>query len=81
MAPKRSYTDEELKDILSFSPTRNNLKMLAEKYGRSEEAIYEICCWANTTTRSLIKRKRWNGFVKQIKRIATEIGLLKLPRK
>ena len=76
---RNPYTDEELKDILSFSPTAANLKMLADKYGRTERGLKEIYRWANYTKKELKKQKRWNGFTEQIKKICAEIGLMKLP--
>jgi len=76
---KKAYTNEELKDILSLAPTKLNLEMLAQKYSRSVNALKEIYRWANYTREKLEKKKRWNKFTQQIKRICAEIGLMKLP--
>lgn len=76
---KKPYTDDELKDILSFSPTENNLKLLAEKYGRTASSLKDIYRWANYTKKHLKKRGKWNGFTKQIKKCCAEIRLMKLP--
>jgi hypothetical protein len=76
---KLSYTDDELKDILSHSPTRENLKKLSEKYRRTENALREVFRWANYTKTKLIERKKWNTFTQHIKRICAEIGLMRTP--
>lgn len=79
MKVRLPYTDEELKDILHFSPTKDNIKRLAENYLRSEGALRDIYRWANYTKEKLVERGKWNGFTKQIKKVCAEIGLMKLP--
>ena len=76
---KKNYTDEELKDILSHSPTKENIRRLAEKYGRSENAMREIYRWSNYSQEKIKQKKKWNTFTKQIKKCCVELGLMKLP--
>ncbi len=62
-----SWTDEELKIVLSSAPTKYNKR----GYG-SIEQIYR---WAATTDKMIQEKRPNDAFVKRIKKVAKELGL------
>lgn len=69
-----SWSDAELRVILSDSPTAENCVKHAQAFNRGYGAVEQIYRWASTSDKE-VKRKRPNdAFIAQIKRIAKEIG-------
>lgn len=70
----KTWTDDELRVILSDAPTMENCMKHARAFKRGYGSIEQTHRWASSS-REEIKRKRPDdAFVKQIKRIAKEVG-------
>lgn len=70
-----SWTDEELKLVLSFPPTKENCLKLAKAFKRGYGSIEQIYRWATTSEKELKGTSRENdSFIKQIHRIYRELG-------
>jgi hypothetical protein len=70
----KPWTDDELRLILSTEPTYEKSLRLARAFKRGVGGIQQIYQWASTP-QSVIKEKRPDdAFIKQIKRVAKEIG-------
>ena len=71
----KSWTDEELKVVLSFDPTKENCLLLAKAFKRGYGSIEQIFRWA-TTDMQTIKNPdgKDDAFVLQVKRIYKEMG-------
>jgi len=70
----KPWSDYELKLILSLAPTKENIMKLAKAFKRGYGSIEQIYRWA-AEDQKVIEEKRPNDkFIKQIKRIAKEIG-------
>lgn len=70
-----SWTDEELKMILSFAPTKENALKLSKTFKRGYGSIEQIFRWASTSADDIKKKGRENdGFIIQIKKVAKELG-------
>ena len=69
------WTDDELKVILSFAPTKNNCLLLAKAFKRGYGSIEQIFRWATTDSKRIEEAGRLeDAFVQQVKRIAKELG-------
>jgi hypothetical protein len=70
-----SWTDEELKIVLSLPPTKENILHLAKCFKRNIGSIELIFRWA-VTPKNVIKNKSRNddAFILQIKKIYKELG-------
>jgi hypothetical protein len=70
-----SWTDDELKIVLSLPPTKENMLQLAKCFKRNIGSIEQIFRWA-VTPKDVIKNKgRGNdAFIMQIKKIYKELG-------
>ena len=70
-----SWTDYELKVILSFAPTKENCLLLAKAFKRGYGSIEQIFRWA-TTDMKVIKNseRKDDSFVLQVKKIYKEMG-------
>lgn len=68
------WLDEELRIILRSVPTKENCLKYARLFGRSCESIELIYRWAATSEKDIQKRRENDIFVKQVKRIAKEVG-------
>lgn len=71
----KPWTDDELKVILSFAPTKENCLLLARAFKRGYGSIEQIFRWA-TTDSTTIKNsvRKDDAFIAQIKRIYKELG-------
>lgn len=71
----RPWTDEELRVVLSFAPTKENILKLAKGFKRSYGSIEQIFRWAVTTDVEIINKGREDdSFIKQIRRLYKEMG-------
>ena len=71
----KPWTDDELKVVLSFAPTKQNCLLLAKAFKRGYGSIEQIFRWATTDMRKINESERKDdAFVQQIKRIYREMG-------
>ncbi|URN93795.1 MAG: hypothetical protein NAG76_18485 [Candidatus Pristimantibacillus lignocellulolyticus] len=71
----RAWSDEELRIVLSFAPTKENILKLAKGFKRSYGSIEQIFRWAVTTQEVITNKGREDdSFIQQIKRIYKETG-------
>ena len=71
----KSWTDDELKIVLSLPPTKENCLKLAKAFRRGYGSIEQIYRWAVTPKRALESTERENdSFIQQIQRIYKEVG-------
>ena len=69
------WTDDELKVILSFAPTKQNCLLLARAFKRGYGSIEQIFRWATTDMKTIKNSDRKDhSFILQIKRIYKEMG-------
>lgn len=69
------WTDEELRVVLSFPPTKENILKLAKGFKRSYGSIEQIFRWAVSTDEKIKSKGRENdSFIKQIRALYKEIG-------
>ena len=71
---RNKWTDEELKIILSDTPSRENCLKYAILFKRGYGSIEQIYRWSTTPDNKLSQRRQADSFVLQIKRIAKELG-------
>jgi len=69
-----SWTDDELRLILSDAPTRANCLKYARVFKRGLGSIEQIYRWAGTSLKDVGKKRPEDKFVKQIKSVAKEVG-------
>lgn len=69
-----SWTDEELRVILRTAPTTENCMRLARAFRRGYGSIEQIFRWAAEDQASINAKRPDDAFIKQIKRIAKEVG-------
>lgn len=69
-----SWSDDELRLILQMEPTRENIVRLAKAFKRGYGSIEQIYRWAAEDQKTINKKRLNDTFIKQIKRIATEVG-------
>lgn len=71
----KPWTDDELKVILSFVPTKENCLLLAKAFKRGYGSIEQIFRWATTDMKTIKNSERKDdSFVLQVKRIYKELG-------
>ncbi len=71
----KSWTDEELKVVLSFAPTKENCLLLAKAFKRGYGSIEQIFRWATTDMKTIKNSVRKEDvFILQVKRIYKELG-------
>ena len=71
----KPWTDDELKVVLSFAPTKENCLLLAKAFKRGYGSIEQIFRWATTDTKTIKQGDRKeDSFILQIKRIYKEMG-------
>lgn len=69
------WTDDELKVILSFAPTKENCLLLAKAFKRGYGSIEQIFRWATTDIKIIQQTiRKDDAFILQIKRIYKEMG-------
>lgn len=69
------WTDEELKIILSAAPTKENCVKYARLFKRGYGSIEQIYRWSVTPKKDMSDERKEDRFVKQVKRIAKELGI------
>lgn len=69
-----SWTDEELRVILSDAPTKSNCVKYAKIFGRGYGSIEQIYRWASTDDQTIKEKRPDDAFVAHVKRIAKEAG-------
>jgi hypothetical protein len=69
-----SWTDEELRVILKTAPTKENCMMLGRAFRRGYGSIEQIFRWAAEDQATINSNRPDDAFIRQIKRIAKEIG-------
>lgn len=71
----KPWTDDELKVILSFAPTKENCLLLAKAFKRGYGSIEQIFRWATSDLKTIKNSERKDdAFVLQVKRIYKEMG-------
>jgi hypothetical protein len=70
----KPWTDEELRVVLQHAPTKANCMLLARAFRRGYGSIEQIFRWAASTGDEVAAKRPDDAFVKQIKRIARQIG-------
>lgn len=71
----KPWSDDELKVILSFAPTKENCLLLAKAFKRGYGSIEQIFRWATTGINEIKNSERKDdSFILQIKRIYKELG-------
>lgn len=71
----KPWTDDEIKVILSFAPTKENCLLLARAFKRGYGSIEQIFRWATTDSNTIKNSVRKDdAFIAQIKRIYKELG-------
>lgn len=70
-----SWSDAQLKVVLSDAPTQENCVKHATAFGRGYGSIEEIYRWAATDAKTIkAKGRDADAFIIQVKRIAKELG-------
>ncbi len=72
---EQSWTDEELKIVLSDAPSKANCLKYAKLFKRGYGSIEQIYRWSTTAHKNMSEIRAEDKFVKQIKRVAKELGL------
>lgn len=67
-----SWTDAQLRVVLSDAPTKDNCLKHARAFGRGYGSIEQIYRWAATADAK--KKRPGDAFIAQIKRVARQIG-------
>jgi len=71
----QSWTDAELRVVLSDAPTQENRVKHAQAFGRGYGSIEQIYRWAATDSITIkAKGRDTDAFTQQIKRVAKELG-------
>ena len=72
---RRSWKDEELKIILSDSPSKANCIKYARLFKRGYGSIEQIYRWSTTSQIEMSDERKEDSFICQIKKVAKELGL------
>lgn len=71
----KAWSDDELRIIFSYPPTRENCLKLAKAFKRGQGSITQIYKWAATSNKTIEQQGRADdAFILQIKRISKEQG-------
>jgi len=70
----KSWTDDELRLILKSAPTKENCLLFARAFKRGYGSIEQIYRWAAEDQATINEKRPNDSFIKQIKRIAYEVG-------
>lgn len=71
----KEWSDDELRIVLSFSPTKTNCLFLAKAFKRGYGSIEQIFRWASTSDRVISDKGRTDDkFIQQVKRVSKEVG-------
>ncbi len=69
-----SWTDDELRIILSDAPTKENCLKHAKGFKRGYGAIEQIYRWAAATDKRIKSERPKDAFVARVKRVAKQLG-------
>ncbi len=69
-----SWTDEQLRVILSDAPTKDNCLKYAQAFKRGYGAIEQIYRWAASSDAEVKLKRPDDSFVAQIKNVAKQLG-------
>ena len=72
----KKWKDEELKIILTDTPTKYNCLKYAKIFKRGYGSIEQIYRWATTPIKDMSDERQNDAFIQQIKRVAKEIGFI-----
>ena len=72
----KAWSNEELRLVLNTAPTKDNIMMLAKVFHRGCGSVEQIFKWAATPQIKINKTHADNKFIKQIKKVVKEIGLI-----
>lgn len=70
----KPWSDDELRMILQLPPTKENILRLSRAFKRGYGSIEQIYRWASEDTKSVKAKRPDDAFVRQIKRVAKEVG-------
>jgi hypothetical protein len=70
----QSWTDDELRLVLTTPPTKENAMLLAKAFKRGYGSIEQIFRWAAEDQKTIDAKRAGHTFIQQIKRIAREVG-------
>ncbi len=70
----KSWTDEELRTILSNAPTKSNCIKFSRIFSRGYGSIEQIYRWASTDDKTVREKRPNDAFVAHVKQIAKEQG-------
>lgn len=70
----QSWTDKELRTVLSNAPTKSNCLKFARIFDRSYGSIELIYRWASTDDKTIREKRPNDAFVAHVKQIAKELG-------
>lgn len=70
----KPWTDDELRLVLSFAPTKANTLHLAKALRRGYGSVEQIFRWAAQSRQRIINERPDDSFVQQILRIRGEVG-------
>lgn len=71
---RKLWTDDELRLILLEAPTETNSLKFAKFFKRGYGSIEQIYRWAGETNQDVKNSRPDDKFIKQIKKIAKEVG-------
>lgn len=69
-----SWTDDEIRVVLSESPTQENCVKFAKAFNRGYGSVEQIYRWAATSDKEVKRKRPDDKFIAQIKRVAKQIG-------
>ena len=69
-----SWTDDELRLVLSHPPTQENMILLAKAFKRGYGGIEQIFRWAGQSEKRIEEERGDDAFIQQIRRIRKELG-------
>lgn len=70
----QSWTDEELRTVLSCAPTKSNCIRFSRIFDRGYGSIEQIYRWASTDDKTVREKRPNDAFVAHVKQIAKELG-------
>jgi|GEM_PF-379074 len=71
---RATWSDDELRIVLSHAPTHENTLRLAKAFKRGYGSIEQIFRWAGQSERRIADARAEDAFIQRIKRIRKELG-------
>lgn len=69
----KPWTDDQLRVVLSYAPTEENMILLARAFGRGYVSIEQIFRWAGQSERRIEEERSEDAFIQQVLRIRKEV--------